>query len=68
MTTAVDYPTELGRATLVEECTCPTGYTGASCQVTKFRQAVLHGVKFFRIIPEFRISFVVDYCSHCGIL
>ena len=37
MTTAVDYPTELGRATLVEECTCPTGYTGASCQVNKVR-------------------------------
>ena len=33
MTTAVDYPTELGRANLVEECTCPTGYTGLSCQV-----------------------------------
>ncbi|KAL3861185.1 hypothetical protein ACJMK2_007245 [Sinanodonta woodiana] len=32
MTTAVDYPTDLGLAYLVEECTCPTGYTGLSCQ------------------------------------
>ena len=36
MTTAVDYPTELGRANLVEECTCPTGYVGLSCQVRVF--------------------------------
>lgn len=33
MTTAVDYPTEFGQAYLVEECTCPTGYVGMSCQV-----------------------------------
>ncbi|XP_052285983.1 basement membrane-specific heparan sulfate proteoglycan core protein-like isoform X3 [Dreissena polymorpha] len=32
LTTAVKYPTELGQAYLVEECTCPTGYTGLSCQ------------------------------------
>ncbi|XP_060586623.1 basement membrane-specific heparan sulfate proteoglycan core protein-like isoform X4 [Ruditapes philippinarum] len=32
MSTAVDYNTEFGQAYLVEECTCPTGYTGLSCQ------------------------------------
>ena len=34
MSTAVDYKTEYGQAYLVEECTCPTGYTGLSCQVS----------------------------------
>ena len=41
MTTAVDYPTELGRANLVEECTCPTGYVGLSCQVRVYSLVVL---------------------------
>ena len=33
MTTAIETPTDDGLAYLVEECTCPTGYTGLSCQV-----------------------------------
>ncbi|XP_067659130.1 basement membrane-specific heparan sulfate proteoglycan core protein-like isoform X2 [Haliotis asinina] len=33
LSTAVSQETGLGRAELVEDCTCPTGYTGLSCQV-----------------------------------
>ncbi|XP_052760298.1 basement membrane-specific heparan sulfate proteoglycan core protein-like isoform X2 [Mya arenaria] len=32
MSTAVEYQTEYGQAYLVEECSCPTGYVGMSCQ------------------------------------
>lgn len=49
MSTAVDYPTEYGQAYLVEECTCPTGYTGISCQVQQhysiINQTILEEIK-----------------------
>ncbi|BFZ23346.1 hypothetical protein BsWGS_26385 [Bradybaena similaris] len=32
LTTGVSHTTGLGRAVRVEECTCPTGYTGYSCE------------------------------------
>ncbi|XP_041377591.1 basement membrane-specific heparan sulfate proteoglycan core protein-like isoform X3 [Gigantopelta aegis] len=33
LSTAVQQSTGLGRAELVEDCTCPTGYTGLSCEI-----------------------------------
>ncbi len=33
MSTTTNQNTALGRAYLVEQCSCPTGYTGTSCEV-----------------------------------
>lgn len=33
LSTAVTQNTGLGRAVYVEDCSCPTGYTGLSCEV-----------------------------------
>ena len=33
MSAAVPRETNFGRAALVEQCSCPTGYTGTSCEV-----------------------------------
>jgi len=33
MTTAVPEDTRMGQAVLVEQCRCPPGYTGTSCEV-----------------------------------
>ena len=35
LSTAVTQNTGLGRAVYVEDCSCPTGYTGLSCEVTR---------------------------------
>lgn len=32
LSTAVDQPTDYGRALAVEQCRCPIGYTGLSCE------------------------------------
>jgi len=34
MTTAVEDRTAHGRAVLVEQCSCPSQYTGPSCEVS----------------------------------
>lgn len=34
MDTAVEYNTNQGQAVLVEECRCPPGYIGLSCDVS----------------------------------
>lgn len=36
MTIGVQQDTGLGRAVYVEDCVCPAGHTGLSCQVSYF--------------------------------
>lgn len=42
MDSAQAFNAGLGTANLVEECTCPPGYEGLSCQVRKFKSHLLY--------------------------
>lgn len=41
MDIAEDRVTGLGRASTVEQCQCPRGYKGLSCEVTNQRNALI---------------------------
>lgn len=49
MTVTTAQNTHLGRAYLVEQCSCPVGYTGPSCEVSALKIIELTDNKILRV-------------------